>query len=283
MSLKSSLRNAVTRSARNPSIYRHLWHPLSRLVSLANREHEWQGLELGKEFEDAAEVVRRDLTVRSGPFAGMVYAAAESAGSAFTPKLLGCYEQELHAIVESAIQSSPEIIVDIGAAEGYYAVGLAMRLPSARVIAYDTDPKARELCRAMAQANRVAQRVEIRGTCDQRELLQLSGTRSLIWCDCEGFERVLFTKEIAHALRTCQFVIETHDFVHPETTSMLREAFAETHDLTLVRSVPDGLRPTVYPQALLASYREDIRIALMAESRPANMTWLWCQTRHTAT
>lgn len=258
-------------------IYRNLWHPLSRVVSLATREHEWQSLQLGQELEDAGNRVRSDLTVRSGPFTGMIYPAAESSGSSLPPKLLGCYEQELHVIVESAIQDSPETIVDIGAAEGYYAVGFAMRLPNSRVIAYDTDANARDLCRALAQSNNVAERVQVRGKCDQSDLLALSGTRSLIWCDCEGFERTLFTKQIASSLRTCQLVIETHDFIEPNISSTLRDVFHKTHEVTLVRSVPDSLRPTIYPQAIRGTYREDISIALMAESRPANMTWLWCK------
>jgi len=67
-------------------------------------------------------------TVASGPFRGMRY-VARAYHSAYHAKLLGTYEMELHGIVEELCRETPGIIVDVGAAEGYYAVGLAMRLP----------------------------------------------------------------------------------------------------------------------------------------------------------
>src|SRR5579859_5362525 len=64
---------------------------------------------------------RTRARVRSGPFAGMRYVDA-SIGSAYLPKLLGIYERELHPVIEEACASRPGLIVDLGAAEGYYAV-----------------------------------------------------------------------------------------------------------------------------------------------------------------
>src|SRR5262245_40199813 len=74
--------------------------------------------------------------VGSGPFKGMKY-GNRSVGSAFIPKLIGIYERELWDVVEDACAMTPSLVIDIGAAEGYYAVGLAMRLPFTRVIAFE--------------------------------------------------------------------------------------------------------------------------------------------------
>ena len=92
----------------------------------------------------------RELTVRSGPFTGMKYPKAEAAGSAFIPKLLGSYERELHPMIERLIAKGYDDVIDVGCAEGYYATGMALRLPGARVHAYDTSETARDLCSAMA-------------------------------------------------------------------------------------------------------------------------------------
>ena len=46
------------------------------------------------------------------------------------PLLAGCYEAEIQPAVESLIDSRPDRVVDIGAAEGYYTVGLALRIPT---------------------------------------------------------------------------------------------------------------------------------------------------------
>ena len=48
-----------------------------------------------------------------------------------------------------------EQILDIGCAEGYYAVGLARMFPNAFVKAYNSSPIARDLCNKMVQTNKL--------------------------------------------------------------------------------------------------------------------------------
>lgn len=62
--------------------------------------------------------------ILSGPFKGLMY-PRESVGSAWAPKLLGTYESELSPTIERIVSGGYRSVVDIGAAEGYYAVGLA--------------------------------------------------------------------------------------------------------------------------------------------------------------
>ncbi len=97
-----------------------------------------------------AELVRRfGVVVQGGPFRGMTYLAASSE-SCHIPKLLGCYEIELHPAIERAAARSYARVLNIGSAEGYYAIGLARRLPGARVGAFDADAVAQKACRSLA-------------------------------------------------------------------------------------------------------------------------------------
>ena len=50
------------------------------------------------------------------------------------------------------------MIVNVGAGEGYYAVGLARRAAGAQVVAFEIDPLRRLWCRKMAGANGVGLR-----------------------------------------------------------------------------------------------------------------------------
>ena len=86
------------------------------------------------------------------------------------PKLVGSYEAELHGVIEQIVATDYQVVVDVGCAEGYYANGLARRLPSARVYAFDTDPEARHLCEAMAALNGVEKRVIVGGKCEPDDL-----------------------------------------------------------------------------------------------------------------
>jgi hypothetical protein len=76
--------------------------------------------------------------VHSGPFAGMRWiSSAPDCARIHIPKLLGIYERELNPYIDQACALNFSRIVDVGAAEGYYAVGMALRNPHARVIAFE--------------------------------------------------------------------------------------------------------------------------------------------------
>src|SRR4051794_6510848 len=87
--------------------------------------------------------------VSGGPFRGLRY-GSKSIGSEYTPKLLGTYEIELREITEQLIARGFGLIVNVGAAEGYYAVGMAVRCPTSKVVAYEADEGGREMTREMA-------------------------------------------------------------------------------------------------------------------------------------
>ena len=90
----------------------------------------WRAAQAARRARRVAAVTRRfvawhGLTVSGGPFAGLAY--PDRAPISLVPKLLGIYERELHGAIEAAIRAQPGLIVNVGAADGYYAVGLARR------------------------------------------------------------------------------------------------------------------------------------------------------------
>jgi hypothetical protein len=185
-----------------------------------------------------------DWRVGSGPFAGMRYIGA-AAGSRLVPKLLGSYELEVHEWIEQAIAKSFRQVLVIGCAEGYYAVGLARRMPKAKVIAFDLDPRAQDLCRQMAELNEVADRIEVRGGATPEVLGQLDLTDTLIVCDCEGYENELLDPQKAAQLTGATMLVELHDCFVPGATDRLRERFQQTHSIDLRDIQPRD--PNKYP------------------------------------
>src|SRR3990167_7614490 len=107
-----------------------------------------------------AYVRHHGLTILQGPFAGMSYLRAATEG-ALAPRLLGTYESELHPHIEAFARQGFETVIDVGCAEGYYAVGLARLMPDATIYAYDIKPEARAACEALAETNGVADRVMV--------------------------------------------------------------------------------------------------------------------------
>lgn len=213
--------------------------------------------------------------VVAGPFAGMKYLPA-AAGSALLPKLLGTYEAELHCIIAEATRRNYEGVVDIGCAEGYYAVGLARALSQTPVYAFDTDDWARRLCRSMAKINGVADRVQVLGECVPETLLAMADQRILAICDCEGYEASLITEDLARRLAKWDILIETHETEAPHITEKLAALFASSHDIQVVLQRPRDATGFPSVMALPESWRQ----AAMEEGRHGVQHWLWASAKN---
>lgn len=221
------------------------------------------------------------LVVARGPFAGLRYPTAEAISSALYPKLLGCYERELVDVVEKSCLLPYSEIIDIGCAEGYYAVGFACRHPQARVFAFDIDPKARRLCQHMAELNGVADRVRVHGTCSSDDLLGIPiRSRALIVSDCEGFELALFGDAVVHTLRAQDFLIETHDCLNIEISTKLEAIFRRNgFHVQRIKSTDDIEKARTYDVPELHGLCLIERFRILAEGRPRIMEWLYCTPR----
>jgi len=215
-------------------------------------------------------VARHGARILGGPFDGMTY-VEEAVGSCLLPKLAGTYEQETASVLEEAIACGPTVIVDVGAAEGYYAVGLARGVPGATVYAFDIDPHATRLCRRLAELNGVAERVVLAGACTAEALQARLVPGALVICDCEGFEDELLDPRRVPALERAQVLVELHDHLRPGVSMRIKERFARTHRATMIPSVP---RDASAAQHLEFLSPEDRALAVN-EFRPAPQQWAW--------
>jgi protein-L-isoaspartate O-methyltransferase len=177
--------------------------------------------------------------VRSGPSTGLEYPDwAMTEVDLYSPKVLGTYEDEIHAALETLLERRPRQVINIGAAEGYYAVGLAGRLPDATVHAFELDERLRSQLKTIAAHNGVADRVRIHGECDLRALEALAGPDTLIVSDCEGAELVLLDPVALPALMATEMLVETHDLLVEGATQVIADRFTATHFVGRADSTP---------------------------------------------
>lgn len=215
------------------------------------------------------KIGQRDLIVLNGPFRGMRYMASSS-GSMLGAKIVGSYESQLQKWIEEAIDAGYERIIDIGCAEGFYAVGLALKIPTADVIAFDTNPEALGLLRELAALNGVDTRIDARTECTPSALRTLAAGKALIVCDVEGAEAELFSGESVAALAGADAIIEAHDDQVPGVTQRLIARFLDTHKIELV--VHERKEPGHYPQ--LAALSSSEAMFLLDEKRVPDQCWL---------
>jgi predicted O-methyltransferase YrrM len=204
-----------------------------------------------------------------------------SVGSAYLPKLLGIYERELNPFIKQACVLNCPLIVDIGAAEGYYAVGMALRNPNARIVAFEMEERGRRAMEEMAKINGVAARIEIRGKCDSENLKTVLADAQcpLIICDAEGSEETLLQPDAIPAMRRAHLLVEMHEFISAGITDRITKRFATTHNVRRIwqedRHRSDLPFTTLGTKLLPRSYLD----WAVSEWRPERMSWLWMEPR----
>ncbi|MDR3406731.1 MAG: hypothetical protein P4L99_29870 [Chthoniobacter sp.] len=182
---------------------------------------------------------------------------------------------ELTPTIERLLSLPFGRVVDIGTAEGYYAVGFAHRLRQVQVIGFEADAAARQLLEKLATLNGVADRVEIRGFCRAEDVLQIVAEATkpvLIICDAEGGEKDIFLSSPPADFAKATLVIETHEFVVPGITNSLMTHFARTHHIERIDTRERTYRdlPSVFQSRLCARWLAKG----INELRPCTMSWL---------
>ena len=228
--------------------------------------------------------VRTGNVVYSGPFVGMKYIKDSWFGS-YIPKVLGIYERELHGALKTAIARKPGLIVDVGAAEGYYAIGLCRLLPDAKHIAFEIAPEAREMMAELATSNGCKGKLDIRGECDPAALESaLAGSENVLAIiDVEGYEKVLVDPEKVPSLKKAMMLVELHPGRAPGINEILNERFGATHEIERIWG--EDRDPSEYPFDSLVLRMLPIRHRAWAvdELRGVKMSWLWMVPRAAST
>jgi predicted O-methyltransferase YrrM len=195
---------------------------------------------------------------------------------------LGTYELELHPIIQEWCAAPDQTFLDIGAAEGYYAVGLAFRKPGCKVIAFEREAEGRELLTRLAALNQVAPRIEVRATCTVDALRDTLGRYApcFILMDAEGAEVELLDLAAVPALRACSILVEVHDFVVAGAGDRLKQRFAASHEIREIWSRPRQVGDLPGGLALMKCFFPPRRIlGWMDEGRPGPMRWLSLRPR----
>jgi precorrin-6B methylase 2 len=129
-------------------------------------------------------------------------------------------------------------VVDVGCAEGYYAVGLARMMPDVTVYAHDIQEKARVACADLAARNGVSDRVVIGGEFSPDGFEAFAGRKVLVMVDAEGAEVDILQPALSPALAHMNVIVETHDLIRAGALATMMERFTPTHDIVRVDTGP---------------------------------------------
>lgn len=216
--------------------------------------------------------------IQHGPFQGMRWLDNPQWGrSEQGVMMLGLYEQEVLQHLTTA-PAKYRVFVDVGAADGYYAVGLPFCKLVDRSIAFEMIPACRDAIANLARANGVSEKVRILGTATNNLASSLAEVgvvpdETMFLIDIEGAEFPLLTTELFDFLRDSMIIVETHAHIYNDPESEIAGLIARASKTHRVSSwFPGARNPWLLRE--LDRFTELDRWILCSEGRVELQQWL---------
>ncbi len=146
---------------------------------------------------------------------------------------LGVFEPQVHELLAQVKQKKYQAVVNIGSAEGYYAVLMAKLWPQATVQAYDIKPEMQQRTLALAKLNKADSHMEISGLFHFQDPAAYPNKPSLFLIDIEGCEREML--DVPHLFKQHDMILEMHEgFISDiDLVDQFTETFGNTHQITI--------------------------------------------------
>jgi hypothetical protein len=218
------------------------------------------------------------LIARRGPFTGLMFSENAPKCSSTQAKVFGCYEKELEEVIHRSIQKNYEYVINVGCAEGYYAIGFALQMRNCQVFAFDIDPNQMQIFYETAILNRVSDRIQFHQYFTPDFITNnCPDGKKLFFCDCEGAELDIITDQFLWENPNMDHIVETHDFVGQPISDILEKRF-QNHGYKVhkIKSISDDERALMFHVPELMDYDFEKKRDIIKEYRPCTMTWLYC-------
>ena len=211
-----------------------------------------------------------------GPFRGMQLSNQTWWGKLdLGSQVLGLYESEILGAIELMGASDFKFFIDIGAADGYYAVGMLVSEKVQEVICYE----ANELGRATIERNWIANKspgkLRVLGEATEASILSLQAEvleDAFVLIDIEGYEFNLLTGPVLAALSQSTVIIEVHNWVE-NFQELYAQLLRRADQYFEIQILPRQQAQTVnLPE--LRDFTDDNRLLLTSERRPCVMRFL---------
>ena len=179
-----------------------------------------------------------------GPFQGMKFPPSNAHWiSCRFEKLIGCYESELfETIVSLQDRKKYSTIVNPGAADGSFAIGLALLFPNASIYAFEASRDKLEVLKEMAKLNNCENRLFVGGWCDPESLSVIEpGEFPLVLCDVDGYEEIIMDPKTVPWLQRADIILELHELLGRDLSDDERTAVEQKHDC-LRRDIGETIR-----------------------------------------
>lgn len=214
--------------------------------------------------------------VQYGPFCGLKLNKDTWWGkSDLGSQCLGLYEAEILEYLRAAGNKKYKTFVDIGAADGYYAIGMLVSGLVDNVVCFEVSETGQAAIQENWKTNDSVGQLKVFGEANTSSIKALSKETlkdAFVLIDIEGYEFELLNTDVIQHLKGCDLIIEVHNWVDDfqiKYETLLRElsGFFNINMLDSVERQTSNID-------LLRSYTDDNRLLLVSERRPCRMRFL---------
>jgi len=223
----------------------------------------------------AEAVVPKLQTIQGGFFEGLNLHTLVWNSSDRASILVGAYEAEVQEWLAAHVAPAKRHLLNIGAGDGLYAVGLLDRRLAAKAFCFESDKKSQDSIILNAGLNNIPdQAIQVFGTFErlqdhlEEELHGFKYINSIFIIDAEGAEFEILTDDFVNRFSKSFGIIEIHDWEGGRAKTL--RARLEEH--FIVDELVTGPRnPANYP--LIAGESDDLRWSVMSEGRTGPGIW----------
>ncbi|NOD92924.1 hypothetical protein GS636_09030 [Ruegeria sp. HKCCD4884] len=190
-------------------------------------------------------------------------------------KIFGLYEQQNLGILSN---SNKPVLVDIGAADGFWGVGLVSTGNFEKSVCFEVSAKGREVIRETAEHNGVGDRVTVFGDALDNTAENIASVAPdpgdiFFLIDIEGVEFSLLTEDFLTQYRQSEFLIELHPQMVENGPAKLTAIEDFCGQYFQVTHVDGSVRDTSEMDKIL-KLGDDFKWPIISEGRGFPMQWL---------
>ena len=239
-------------------------------------------IERKKEYFLSKVIKLSDSQVMAGPYKGTEFVVKSYWGSYdMSSKLLGSYERHIQEkIVEIKNKNNLEIIINIGAGEGYHIISLIKNNFFADGFAFESETKSQNLLKDNLKLNNIENKVKIYGEANFDLIKKLNVqnvNKTLFLIDIEGEEFNLLNNRFLELFKKSYFVIEMHEFILKDKQKV--KNFYELIEKNFRTHLIKNNCVNLYEIKELNLVSDNVRMLGLSENRPSKMNWLFLEPK----
>jgi len=221
--------------------------------------------------------LNKDLnsTVKYGPFKGFRFCDESGWGDADrASQLLGLYEQEVLSSL-MALPKKYRVFINLGAADGYYALGFLKAGLFEKSYCYEISEKGQKNIIETAAINSVSDRVTVRGIANRGFYEEISDgdiEDSVLFVDIEGGEFDILDRRLFEKFKHSVIFLEIHDWLFDDGAEKIKLLQNEALRHFSITELTTGSRDLSKFEELKQMSDTD-RWLICSEGRPCLMRW----------